>query len=120
MNLIEVDAIGLKPPQALVDFSANRFRVETVRRIARGIPYEAALREDIWPLARRHIVQRPADNLFGVPETVDRCRVDPVDAALDGAANGRNRVRIILRSPSETPFATDGPRAESDASQCES
>ena len=59
-----------------------------------------------------------ADYLFGVAEAVDGCGVDPVDAEIDGAVDGCDRVGVVLRSPCEGPVsATDGPCSEADRRQ---
>ena len=53
VNLIQVDALRLQPPQALLDFLANRWRAQAVRRIARVVPHETALGEHVRALDSR-------------------------------------------------------------------
>src|SRR5438132_10454415 len=45
-------------------------------------------------------------------EPVGRRRVDPIDPELHRVRDRRNRLRIVLRSPSEPPLAADGPGPE--------
>ena len=93
-------------------------RLQAVRRVAAGVPDEAALGEHVRPLAARNVPQRPADDFLGMAEAVDGGGVDPVEAELDRAPNRGDRVRVVLRSPSEPPFAADGPGAQADGSEC--
>src|SRR5947209_5125637 len=53
-------------------------------------------------------------------EPVRRRRVDPIDPELHRVLDRRHRFRIVLRSPSESPFAADGPGAEAHDGDVES
>ncbi len=80
----------------------------------RLVPDAPAFREDSGRSATGSR-QRPADDLFGVAEAVDRRGVDPVDAQRDGAPHRGDGLRVVLRTPPEGPVAAaGGPRAEPD------
>src|SRR5205823_640256 len=77
------------------------------------VPDHAALGEDVWPVA--HSSERSRDDLFRVAQTVDSSGVDPVDAGIQGLADGGDGVAVVLGSPGELPArAADGPRPEAD------
>src|SRR5215831_6213401 len=62
-----------------------------------------------------HARERLRDDFFRMAETVDRGGVDPVDAEVDGFANGRDALGVVLSAPRERPpAAADGPRSEAD------
>ncbi len=90
---------------------------EAVRRVPLVVPHEAAFREHVRPLALRDVLQRLADDFLRVAEPVDGRGVDPVQPVLDRAANRRDGIGIVLRSPPESPFAADRPRAKADGGE---
>src|SRR5712672_2835265 len=73
------------------------------------VPTHAAFGEDIGtrPLP---LLYRAGHHFLGVTETVDGCRVDPVDTEFEGAVNGGNRIIVVLRPPTKLPAAP--PRAQ--------
>ena len=59
-----------------------------------------------------------ADDFFGVAEAVDGGGIDPVDAEVEGAVNGRDGFAVILRAPGEFPVAAaDRPCAKANRSE---
>jgi len=78
-----------------------------------GRPDEAGFGEDVWPVVGWDVAQRAGHDLLGVAQSVYGRGIDPVDAALDGMTDRRDRVRIVLVAPGEGPSAApDRPRAE--------
>ena len=59
------------------------------------------------PLLGRDLGQGFADDFFGLAEPVDDGSVDPVDAGVDGFADGGDAIGIVLRPPCERPPAAD-------------
>src|ERR1700674_2931427 len=109
MDLVEIDHIDGEAAEAVLDFAADRIGVQYFLYVAFGIPAQAALGKDVRPRTAP-VLQRAGDDFLGVSETIDGCRVDPVDSEFERAVNGGNGVVVVLRSPGELPVrATNGP-----------
>src|ERR1700694_2684306 len=119
MDLIEIDSLRLEAAEACFNFLANRLRGKAVSDVALFVPHEAALREDVRPIAARDLSQRSTDHRFRVAEAVRGCGVDPVDAAVDSAVNRGNRLIVVLRAPTEPPLAANRPGAKTDGGDVE-
>src|SRR5579863_7265821 len=75
------------------------------------IPAQAALGKNVRLLARPGF-KRPGNDLFGMPQPINRSSIDPVDAQFQRPVNGRYRIIVVLRSPRELPAtAADSPRS---------
>src|SRR5260370_21071374 len=78
-----------------------------------------ALGENKRPRAAPYL-QRARDDLFGTTQAVEGGSVDPVDAQLQRAMNGGNRIGVVLRAPGKFPAtSTEGPGAEADGRNLE-
>ena len=56
-----------------------------------------------------------------MPQPVDGCGIDPVDAFVQCLADSRNRVLVVLRPPGEFPSRSpDRPSPEADRGMCRS
>ena len=84
---------------AILDL-ATRERAEALIMAAHVAP-ALALGEDIR--AARDALHGATDDLFRVSQSVDCRGIDPIDAGFDREMDGRDRVAIILRSPTEAP-----------------
>jgi hypothetical protein len=105
VHLVEIDALDTEAFERGVHLAADtRGQSDlTGRRLTVVlIPDEAALGEDIRAFAYGDLRKRLAHNLR-VTDTVDRCRVDPVDAARHGMTNGCDRGLIVLCAPADGP-----------------
>ena len=116
VTLVEVDPLQAEAAQAVLALLADRLGAEVVPDLAvrPAFPPAAALREHEHVLADPIGAQRPADDLLGVTETVDRRGVDPVDPELHRPPDRCNRVVVVDRSPPEPPRPADAPGAEAD------
>ena len=119
VNLIQIDALRLQPPQALLDFLANRWCAQAVEDISRVIPHETGLREHIGARLARHVCQRSPDHFLGMPEAIHGGRIDPVQTDVDSMPYRRDRIGIVLMPPAKPPVAADSPSAEADRSETE-
>ena len=95
MDLIEINYIDGKAAKAVLDFTADRGGAQYFVHLTLGIPAQAALGKDVGPGAAPFL-QRASDNFLGVSQTVDRGRVDPVDAQFERTMNGGDGVVVIL------------------------
>jgi hypothetical protein len=114
VDLVEIDDIDPQSPQAVLDFSSDGVRLEAVDDVFLFVPEQTALGEYQGPLGAADLFESLGDDLFRVAHAVDRRRVEPVDAAINGAPNGGDRVGIVLRPPAEYAGAADGPGTETD------
>ena len=111
VDLVEVDRLHLEAAQAVFHLAADL--QQGAPDPALVVPHHAALGEEEW--LDRRLLHRLPDDRLGVAKAVDGRRVDPVDAEVDGLADGRDGGVIVLRPPGEGPVAAAyGPRAKSD------
>ena len=90
MELIQIDALHAEPSQRRVAFGTNGFRLEDSLRLSHAIPFipdQATLGKDVRPFGSRQRAHKTPDNFFGMTQTVNRGRIDPVDTQLNGAAH---------------------------------
>jgi len=108
VQLIEIDALDAQPAQARVALGPH-FRA--ARGLARGVAVlaEAEFREHERAPRGRQRLHRAADDFLRPARSVDRRRVDPVDAVIDRGVNGRDAGGVVL--PAAPHVAADGPRA---------
>ena len=110
MDLVQVDYVALQPAQAGFQFTSNRVLLEAFGNLAILIPDSCALGEHVGLVG--NTVQSLRHHFFGVPESVDRGCVDPVDPVIERFVNRCDRVLVILRAPRESPpWTTHGPRS---------
>src|SRR5690349_12877803 len=93
MELIEIDAIDVQPPQARIAFSADAVTLETAGDAVVGLRNTAALCGDEW--FHFQFRERLRDDFFGMSVAVDRRRVDPVDAQFNRAMDRADRVLVV-------------------------
>ena len=114
VHLIEIDGVDLQAAEAVFAFAANGFGSEFLPNVPLRVPAQNTFGENVRPWAAPFL-QRARDDLFGVTQAVDGGSIDPIDAKFEGAMNGGDRIRIILRAPGELPAGTtEGPSAEAD------
>ncbi len=109
VNLVQVDTIGLQPPQRVLDLPADACG-GGVAVDARVAPLQRRLGGDHRLVAQA--LQGLADDLFGMAEAIDRRGVDQVDPGFHRTPDGFHRRRVVSAAPHP---AADGPGAEADA-----
>src|SRR3954465_10132650 len=73
------------------------------------IPYHRALGKDIGTVATS--LESTRYHLLRVSQAIDRCRVNPVDAGVQGCMDRGYRIIVVLGPPAEFPTApAEGPR----------
>ena len=82
MDLIDVDVIGLKPAQGILDL-AHDAGAAGVARYPSALPLKSGLGGNKHVRAQPAFGDRPANDLFGAAEAIDRGGVDNVDAMLE-------------------------------------
>ena len=102
MDLVQVDDVHPQPSQAGLGLATDKVRLEAAADLPVLVPDHRAFREHKG--LPRHPADCPADQLFGVPEPVDRCSVDPVHAEIDGGLDGLDGLTLVLRPLGEFPF----------------
>ena len=110
MHLIEIDDVGAKPLQRVLDLLENSLRPG----IAEGLsvpPGQSDLGGDLHLLAQTALGERLADYFFGTAEAIDRGSIDQRHAALDGRTDRGDRLGFIRTAPHPT---ADRPGAEAD------
>src|SRR5947209_6825578 len=113
MNLIEVDNIGLQPPETCLTFASNRFALKRSTDLPTAVPHALAFREDVW--ARRSPLKSSGNNLLRMAEPIQCCGINPVKAIVQGRVNGGNGIVFVLAAHAAVPpSAADGPGADSD------
>src|SRR5208282_6794636 len=116
MHLVEVDVIGAQAPQRVLDLLADTrgSGVSPDRAVA---PFKSFFPRNDCPFAQT-ARERLADNLLRTAEPVGRGGIDQGDPALDGRANGLNRLVHIVVSAPHPP--ADGPGAKGDSRSVDS
>ena len=118
MHLVEVDPLDPEPLQRCLDLAPDARRGADLARRRLAVilvPDQPAFGEDVGALAAGGFGERPADDLLGMTETVDRRCVDPVDPALERVADRPDGVAVVLGAPADGPGTADRPGAEADA-----
>jgi len=92
----------------------DRLGAEVVVDLGRPLPGPSALGEDEDILAHSEGLDRPADDLLGMTEAVDRCRLDPGDPGIDRVPDRGDRLVIVGRAPAELPGPAGGPASEAE------
>ena len=97
-----------------VGFAQDRVPIQVVDDHPAGAFQQRALREHVRPFS--DATQRVTDDLLGTTEPVRGGGVYPIDPVFNGVLNCRDRLMVVLWSPSELPAtATERPCSESDA-----
>src|SRR5205085_11882571 len=118
MDLVEVDRVDREPAQARLALTQQRVALQGLHGRAVRAFGLAALGEDERPLVEAG--ERAADDLLGVAEAVLGGGVDPVDAELERAVDGGDRLVVVLLAPAPVVLrAADRPGAEADAADLE-
>src|SRR6185437_13772691 len=81
MNLIEIDHIRLQPPQAGLKLAPQRIRLQAAADLTLLIPEARTFRKDIRAVCAP--LQRPGNDLFRMPQSIDGSRINPVDAQVN-------------------------------------
>ena len=105
MDLVEIDHVDGEAAEAVFDFAPDRISAQYFLHIALGIPAQATLGEDVRPWSRASSSSARANHFFGVPQTVDGGRVDPVDAEFERSGEWRrwNRCRPAIPRRTASP-----------------
>jgi hypothetical protein len=108
VHLKEVHAIEAEAPQAALELRTNlgwrRGRLD----VSLGGPRREALGEHERSVNDRNIAQRDADHFLAMAVPVQRRGVDPVHTTFDSASDGRDRLRVVLRTKSMQPTHSTG------------
>jgi hypothetical protein len=111
VDLIDVDVIGSKPAQGVLDLLED----PTLAGVAVGIavlPRQTDFGRDNDMLAAAVLGESRADDLLGATEPVNRRRIDNVDTVVERRPDGGNRLRFVGAAPHPT---ADGPGADRNA-----
>ena len=117
VDLVEVESLDPEPAQAELALRADDVGAEVAHDAPVRLAPAPALGGDEDVVADPVASQRAPHDFLGVPEPVDRRRVDPVDARLDGVPDAGDRLVVVDRAPTVAPRAADRPRAEPEAGQ---
>src|SRR5207302_7497675 len=111
----EVEDVDSESPQAGLALAPDRLGLQAVADLAMLVPNHAALGEHVRPLA--HALEGAGDDLFGMPQAVDRGGIDPIDARIQRFVDRGQGVNVVLATPGELPAASaDRPSPEADRS----
>jgi hypothetical protein len=98
VDLGEVNGVHPEPAQAGLALPPDGVGRQTVADLPTLVPHHAALGEHVRPVTDHF--ERSGHDLFGVAQSVDGCRVDPVDAADTSASRtGMVQGRVTGRAP---------------------
>ncbi len=111
MDLIDVDDIGAQAAQQILDLFADA-RLAGIAKWLAIFPVDPNFGGDDDVLSLSAFRKRLADDFFRMAEAIDRRSIDDIDAAIERALNGADRVHII--TPAPHPSA-DRPCSERDA-----
>src|SRR4030088_2395776 len=98
MNLIDVNVIGSKPAQRILNFPHDA-GAAGVARHSSVFPLKSGLGGDKHVRAQPAFGDRPANDLLGTAESIDRSRVDNVDAMLECGLDGSDRLSFVGSAP---------------------
>src|SRR5882724_12632573 len=115
MNLIDVDVIGSKPAQGILDFPHDAGAAGIAGYFS-AVPLQSGLGGNEHVRAQPAFGDRLADDLLGPAESVDRGGVDNVDAMLECGPNGCDRLSLVGSAPHPS---ADGPGADGDGRHLE-
>ncbi len=114
VELQKVEPLTTEPAQTLLATAPDRLGAEIHEVVAVVAAQGAALGED------EHVVaagERAADDLLGMPPTVEGSGIDPVDTAVHRSVDGPHGVAVVLRAPVDPPLSRprpDGRGADAD------
>ena len=110
MNLIDVDVIGSKPAERILNLSQDA-GAAGVARYFPAIPLQSGLGRNQHVRAQPAFGDRLADDLFGAAKPIDRSGVDNIDAMLECAPDGGDGFGFVGAAPHPP---ADRPRADGD------
>ncbi len=111
VDLIDVDVIGSKPAQGILDLAHDAGAAGIAENLL-VLPLESRLGGDQDTRAQAGFGDRFADDLLGTAEAISGRGIDQVDAVIQRGANRGNGFRFV--GPAPHPPA-DRPRADGDA-----
>ncbi len=111
VHLVEIDGVGLEPPQRGFGFLDDP-RLAGIAKWLTVLPVEPDLGGDVDALAPVAVRQRLADDFLGTAESVDGRGIDQIDAAIERGVDGADGVALVAAAPHP---AADRPGAECDA-----
>jgi hypothetical protein len=113
VNLIEIDYVQLETAQAGFHLTADGVRFQALADFAALVPHPLAIGKD--ERFAGAAFQRARHHFFGMAQTMDRGRIDPVDSGVQRGVDGRPGFVVVMRSPGESPTAAaHRPRADAD------
>ncbi len=110
MNLIDVDVIGPKPAQGILNLPQDAGAAGIARYFS-TIPLKSGLGGNNHVRAQLTLGKRLAHDLLGTAESIDWSGVNNVDAMLECRADGGDRFGFIGSAPHPP---TDGPCTDCD------
>src|ERR1700704_1101196 len=110
MNLIDVDVIGSKPAQRFLNLPHNA-GAAGIARYSSTLPLKSGLGGKEHVRAQPAFGDRLANDLLGAAKSIDRGRVDKVDAMLERGLDGSDRFSFVGSAPHPP---ADGPSTDSD------
>ena len=115
MDLVDVDDVRLQPAQRVLDLLED----PALAGVAVGfavLPGQADFGRDDGLIAAAVLGERFADDFLRTAESIDRRRIDNIDAVIERRPDGGNRFRFVGAAPHPT---ADGPGTESDVRHCQ-
>src|SRR4030088_2745938 len=98
MNLIDVDVIGPKPAQRFLTLPHDA-GAAGIARYSSTLPLKSGLGGNKHVRAQPAFGDRPANDLLGAAESIDRSRVDNVDAMFECGLDGSDRLSFVGSAP---------------------
>src|SRR5258708_34951234 len=98
MNLIDVNVIGSKPAQRILNLPHDAGAAGIAGYFS-TLPLKSGLGGNKHVRAQPAFGDRPANDLLGAAESLDRGRVDNVDAMLECGLDGSDRFSFVGSSP---------------------
>src|SRR4029077_8337350 len=91
MNLIDVNVIGSKPAQGIINLPQDAGAAR-IARYSSAVPLKSGLGGNKHVRAQAAFGNRLAYDLLGTAESIGRSRVDEVDAVLECGPDGSDRL----------------------------
>ncbi len=108
MNLVDVDVIGSKPAQGILDLAQNP-GTAGIAEYSSVLPFQPGLGGNKHARAQSALSNCLADELFRPAEPVSRSGINDIDAVIDRIPDRRDRFGFISATPHP---ASDSPGAD--------
>src|SRR5437763_2265818 len=78
MNLVDIDMVGLKPPQRIFDFLQDS-RPADIAEHSSARPFKSRFGRNEHARAEMPLADRPADDFLGTAEAIGRSGIDEIE-----------------------------------------